>query len=398
MDPTGTYVPESYDAAALIALSIAAAGSADRTGIRDKLLDVANAPGEKIYAGELAKGLELAAAGTDIDYVGAHRRRARRPRRGRGLLPRLRDHGQRRPHPRISLRRRPGRPRRGAGPIRGAGMIRVEDLHMHFGGIRAVDGVTVSIAKGSITGLIGPNGAGKSTLFNVIAGLFPPTSGRVWLDGEEITGLPPHALFHKGLLRTFQIAHEFSTLTVRENLMMVPAEPARRGALGHLVQARPRPRPRGRGPRQGRRRDRVPRDRPRGGRARRQPLRRPEEAPRARPHHDGRPEDRLPRRGRRRRQPHAPRHHRRRHPQAQPRARLHLLPRRARHGLHRPPLHEQPGHRHGRGQAPRRRRPRRGDEERGGHRGLPRPRPEEQARPRPQSPRCCNDLPRRRGR
>ena len=103
-------------------------------------------------------------------------------------------------------------------------MIRVEDLHMHFGGIRAVDGVTVSIAKGSITGLIGPNGAGKSTLFNVIAGLFPPTSGRVWLDGEEITGLPPHALFHKGLLRTFQIAHEFSTLTVRENLMMVPAE------------------------------------------------------------------------------------------------------------------------------------------------------------------------------
>ena len=103
-------------------------------------------------------------------------------------------------------------------------MIRVEDLHMHFGGIRAVDGVTVSIAKGSITGLIGPNGAGKSTLFNVIAGLFPPTSGRVWLDGEEITGLPPHQLFHKGLLRTFQIAHEFSTLTVRENLMMVPAQ------------------------------------------------------------------------------------------------------------------------------------------------------------------------------
>ena len=71
MDPTGTYVPESYDAAALIALSIAASGSADRTGIRDKMMDVANAPGEKIYAGELAKGLELAAAGTDIDYVGA---------------------------------------------------------------------------------------------------------------------------------------------------------------------------------------------------------------------------------------------------------------------------------------------------------------------------------------
>ena len=101
-------------------------------------------------------------------------------------------------------------------------MIRVENLHMHFGGLRAVDGASIEIAKGSITGLIGPNGAGKSTLFNVIAGLFAPTSGHVWLDGEEITGLSPHALFHRGLLRTFQIAHEFTTLTVRENLMMVP--------------------------------------------------------------------------------------------------------------------------------------------------------------------------------
>lgn len=103
-------------------------------------------------------------------------------------------------------------------------MIRVDDLHLHFGGIRAVDGASIHIAKGSITGLIGPNGAGKSTLFNVIAGHYKPTSGHVWLDGEEITGLSPHELFHKGLLRTFQIAHEFSTLTVRENLMMVPPE------------------------------------------------------------------------------------------------------------------------------------------------------------------------------
>ncbi len=101
-------------------------------------------------------------------------------------------------------------------------MIRVEDLHMHFGGIRAVDGASITIEDGSITGLIGPNGAGKTTLFNVIAGAYKPTSGHVWLDGEEITGLPPHELFAKGLLRTFQIAHEFSTLTVLENLMVVP--------------------------------------------------------------------------------------------------------------------------------------------------------------------------------
>ena len=101
-------------------------------------------------------------------------------------------------------------------------MIQVEDLHMHFGGIRAVDGVSLAIEGGRITGLIGPNGAGKTTLFNIIAGAYKPTSGKVFLDGADITGLPPHDLFAKGMLRTFQIAHEFSTLTVRENLMMVP--------------------------------------------------------------------------------------------------------------------------------------------------------------------------------
>ncbi|PIL12420.1 branched-chain amino acid ABC transporter ATPase [Puniceibacterium antarcticum] len=101
-------------------------------------------------------------------------------------------------------------------------MIRVETLHRHFGGFRAVDGASLEIATGSITGLVGPNGAGKTTLFNVIAGVLEPTSGKVFMDGEDITGMPPHALFHKGLLRTFQIAHEFSSMTCRENLMMVP--------------------------------------------------------------------------------------------------------------------------------------------------------------------------------
>jgi branched-chain amino acid transport system ATP-binding protein len=101
-------------------------------------------------------------------------------------------------------------------------MIVVENLHKHFGGFHAVDGASLEIAEGSITGLIGPNGAGKTTLFNVVAGRLPPTSGRVTMAGEDITGLPPHELFHKGLLRTFQIAHEFGSMTVRENLMMVP--------------------------------------------------------------------------------------------------------------------------------------------------------------------------------
>jgi branched-chain amino acid transport system ATP-binding protein len=101
-------------------------------------------------------------------------------------------------------------------------LIEVHDLHKHFGGFHAVDGASLKIETGSITGLIGPNGAGKTTLFNVIAGVLEPTSGSVMMDGQDITGLPPHELFHKGLLRTFQIAHEFGSMTCRENLMMVP--------------------------------------------------------------------------------------------------------------------------------------------------------------------------------
>ena len=101
-------------------------------------------------------------------------------------------------------------------------MIVIEDVHKHFGGFHAVDGASFRIADGSITGLIGPNGAGKTTLFNVVAGVLKPTSGKVFMNGEDITGLPPHELFHKGLLRTFQIAHEFSSMSVRENLMVVP--------------------------------------------------------------------------------------------------------------------------------------------------------------------------------
>ncbi|MFD3191898.1 ABC transporter ATP-binding protein [Sedimentitalea sp. HM32M-2] len=101
-------------------------------------------------------------------------------------------------------------------------MIVVDNVHKHFGGFRAVDGATMTIEPGSITGLIGPNGAGKTTLFNVIAGVLAPTSGKVTMAGRDITGLPPHVLFHQGLLRTFQIAHEFGSMTCRENLMMVP--------------------------------------------------------------------------------------------------------------------------------------------------------------------------------
>jgi branched-chain amino acid transport system ATP-binding protein len=115
-------------------------------------------------------------------------------------------------------------------------MIEVKNLRMQFGGIRAVDDVSLTLETGRITGLIGPNGAGKTTLFNVIAGHYQPTAGQVLLDGEDITGLPPHQLFAKGLLRTFQIAHEFSTLTVRENLMVVPPRQTGESLLGTWLQ------------------------------------------------------------------------------------------------------------------------------------------------------------------
>ena len=103
-------------------------------------------------------------------------------------------------------------------------MITVNNLTKKFGGFTAVNNASLTIEEGSITGLVGPNGAGKTTLFNVIAGVYKPSMGSVYLDGKNISGLEPHQLFHKGLLRTFQIAHEFSTMTVRENLMMVPGE------------------------------------------------------------------------------------------------------------------------------------------------------------------------------
>jgi len=111
-------------------------------------------------------------------------------------------------------------------------MISVQNVVKHFGGVAAVDGVDMKIERGSITGLIGPNGAGKTTLFNLIAGNIAPSRGSIFLDGEDVTGLKPHELFSKGLLRTFQIAHEFHTLRVLDNLMLVPPMQAGESLLG----------------------------------------------------------------------------------------------------------------------------------------------------------------------
>ncbi len=114
-------------------------------------------------------------------------------------------------------------------------ILQVKNLSKFFGGLGAVDECNLEIKKGTITGIIGPNGSGKTTLFNLIAGNLKSTKGAVIFNGEDITDVPSHVLFSKGLLRTFQIAHEFSNLTVLENLMMVPPNQSGENLLNALI-------------------------------------------------------------------------------------------------------------------------------------------------------------------
>ena len=100
--------------------------------------------------------------------------------------------------------------------------LRVEGLRKEFGGITAVDGASFQVEEGTLTGLIGPNGAGKSTTFNCITGVLEPTAGSVYFRGEEITGLEPHEVADRGLVRTFQLARELEEMTVLENMMLAP--------------------------------------------------------------------------------------------------------------------------------------------------------------------------------
>ncbi|HLL50011.1 MAG TPA: ABC transporter ATP-binding protein [Thermomicrobiales bacterium] len=101
-------------------------------------------------------------------------------------------------------------------------MLTAQSITKTFGGNRAVDEVSFTINKGTITGLIGPNGAGKTTLFNCLAGLFPPSSGSLSFEGERIDGLSPDRIFSRGLARTFQIPRPFPEMTVLENVMVAP--------------------------------------------------------------------------------------------------------------------------------------------------------------------------------
>jgi branched-chain amino acid transport system permease protein len=108
-----------------------------------------------------------------------------------------------------------------------AAIIEIRDLVVQFGGTRAVDGVSLDVRRGEITGLIGPNGAGKSSLLNAAAGALRPSGGSIVYQGENIAGEPAHRIARRGVTRTFQVSSEFSRLTVLENLVV--ASPGLRG-------------------------------------------------------------------------------------------------------------------------------------------------------------------------
>jgi branched-chain amino acid transport system ATP-binding protein len=101
-----------------------------------------------------------------------------------------------------------------------AGILETHEVVKAFGGLKALDGCTLSVREGTITGLIGPNGAGKSTLFSTIMGLYAPDSGEIFFRGARVDGEPTYRLVQRGLAKTFQIPRELRNLTVLENLMI----------------------------------------------------------------------------------------------------------------------------------------------------------------------------------
>jgi branched-chain amino acid transport system ATP-binding protein len=127
-----------------------------------------------------------------------------------------------------------------SGPVPGSRqpIIAARDLVMQFGGMKAVDGMSIDLMQGEILGLIGPNGAGKTTLFNLIAGALRTTGGEILLKGEDVTRDPPEARIGKGLGRTFQIPRPFAQMTVLENVLTGAQKQAGEGILPNFLQPR----------------------------------------------------------------------------------------------------------------------------------------------------------------
>jgi branched-chain amino acid transport system ATP-binding protein len=101
-------------------------------------------------------------------------------------------------------------------------ILELVDMKKQFGGVKAVDGVSLAISEGTIVGLIGPNGSGKSTLFNVISGMYRPDSGHIYFKGERIDGLSLYEIFRKGLVKSFQLPSLFLNMTIIENMLIPP--------------------------------------------------------------------------------------------------------------------------------------------------------------------------------
>jgi branched-chain amino acid transport system ATP-binding protein len=114
-------------------------------------------------------------------------------------------------------------------------ILRAEKVRKEFGGLVAIDDVDFTIPRGSIVGLIGPNGAGKTTFFNMITGVYTPTSGRIVFDGEEITGRPPHAVVERGIGRTFQNIRLFQQMTAIENVLVGMHSRLTSGIVGSIL-------------------------------------------------------------------------------------------------------------------------------------------------------------------
>src|SRR5271165_6325981 len=106
---------------------------------------------------------------------------------------------------------------------KGTPLLKVQGLIKAFGGFLALNGIGFHVNAGEVLGLVGPNGSGKTTCVNVISGLYPPTAGRVILDGKDVAGLSSHRLVHAGIARTFQVPKPFMMLTVRENIEVAAA-------------------------------------------------------------------------------------------------------------------------------------------------------------------------------
>lgn len=112
--------------------------------------------------------------------------------------------------------------------------LEIDQLTMRFGGLVAVDNVSMSIRQGEIHGLIGPNGSGKTTIFNVLSGYYKPTSGTITFEGKRISGLPAHRITATGFARTFQNMRLFKTMTVLENLLVAMGHHAKVGLLQEI--------------------------------------------------------------------------------------------------------------------------------------------------------------------